>query len=149
MSIIKIIQNARQVNFTVFSDKAPKGKASYQLNFQPLCEVFGIKPKEQWFIFHYNKFEKLWGLVRGQNLAYTLINKDKLQIPQLPLFLLMPDDRFPEALIRGVMFYNDLPEHTGFLPPAIFNVEDYQDNIEAPTLLKVNNKDVSIKQEHT
>lgn len=122
--IKKLIQNAGQINYTVYSDNAPHGKKHYQLNFQPLCEFYDIKPKEPWFILHYNKFEKKWGLVRGKDLTYSLINEPKLAIPQIPVLLLLPDDRFPEALIRGVLLYDDLPKNTNTIPPPILHKED-------------------------
>ncbi len=124
MTIKKIIRNGNGFNFTVFSPNTRDNKAYYHLNFDPVCNHFGIKFGDFATISHYNKFERKWGLIDCTNANYEIVDNSILEVSQIPLNLLLPDDVEPDVLIRGILLYEGVKGDE-------FNVIAYD---EMPTL---------------
>ncbi len=105
MTITKIIQNGKTLNYTAYSDILKLDKPFYNLNFMPVCNHFGIKLGDTSTLLHYNKFEKRWGMIDVTTGHYQVLEKERMHIDATPEFLLLPDDVSPKALIRGVLLY--------------------------------------------
>ena len=102
---LKIIRNGKGLNFTVHSKNAPEGKTFYNLNFDPVCNYFGITLEINSVIVHYNKFEKTWGKLQTKGARYELLDYVVMDTGNEPLLLKLPERVAPEALIRGVLYY--------------------------------------------
>ncbi len=124
MEQLKIIRNGKGFNYSVFSPNARDSSGGYHLNFNDIVSYFQLGFEPGYIIQHYNKFEKAWGFVKSKTGEYGLVREKFFAIPNLPTFLLLPDDYQPSALIRGVLLYDDKNDNDLLLPPAIPNIVD-------------------------